>query len=67
VNYEASEFDRTLHTEGLHNVRKKVEFRPRATVLPPDLFLQYEGLSFWNNPSQSLANVIVAQPQQAAS
>ncbi len=67
VYYEASEFDRSLHTEGLHNVRQKVEFRPRATVLPPDLFLQYEGLSFWNNPSQSLANVIVAQPQQAAS
>jgi sulfotransferase len=67
VNYESSEFDRSLHTEGLHNVRKKVEFRPRATVLPPDLFLQYEGLSFWNSPSQSLANVIVAQPQQAAS
>ena len=67
MNYEASEFDRSLYTEGLHNVREMVEFRPRATVLPPDLFLQYEGLSFWNNQCQSLANVIVAQPQQAAS
>jgi sulfotransferase len=66
VYYEASEFDRRLNTQGLHQVRGKVEFRPRVTILPPDLFLQYEGLAFWNHPSHSAANVIVAQPQQAA-
>ncbi|WZF16861.1 sulfotransferase [Nostoc sp. UHCC 0302] len=64
VEYEANEFDRRLNTDGLHHVRSKVEFQPRATVLPPDLFAQYEGLSFWETPtSSSLANVIVAQPQ----
>lgn len=66
VQYEASEFDRRLRTEGLHRVRGKVEFQPRLTVLPPDLFAQYEGLSFWKNPSHSLANVIVAQPIEVA-
>ncbi|MEG4293229.1 sulfotransferase [Microcoleus sp. C2C3] len=64
VEYEANEFDRRLNTEGLHQVRSKVEFQPRATVLPPDLFAQYEGLSFWETlTSSSLANVIVAQPK----
>lgn len=65
VQYEANEFDRRLNTNGLHHVRSKVEFQPRATVLPPDLFAQYEGLSFWETPtSSSLANVIVAQQPQ---
>jgi sulfotransferase len=62
VQYEANEFDDRLNTKGLHQVRPKVEFQPRMTILPPDLFAQYDGLSFWKNPSNSLANVIVAQP-----
>ncbi|MBH8564825.1 sulfotransferase [Nostoc sp. CENA67] len=66
VEYEAEEFDSRLNTKGLHQVRAKVEFKPRATILPPDLFAQYEGLSFWHNPSNSRANVIVAQPIPAA-
>lgn len=66
VEYEASEFDNRLNTKGLHQVRPKVEFQPRLTILPPDLFTQYDGLSFWKNPSNSLANVIVAQPVEAA-
>jgi sulfotransferase len=61
VHYEASEFDNRLHTQGLHHVRPKVEFQPRSTILPPDLFTQFSRLSFWQNPSNSLANVIVAQ------
>ncbi|AVH67138.1 sulfotransferase family protein [Nostoc sp. 'Peltigera membranacea cyanobiont' N6] len=67
VEYEASEFDNRLNTKGLHQVRPKVEFQPRLTILPPDLFTQYDGLSFWKNPSNSLANVIVAQPVEAVS
>ncbi|NES79804.1 MULTISPECIES: sulfotransferase [Okeania] len=61
VEYQADEFDNRLNTKGLHTVRSKVEFQPRQTVLPPDLFAKYDGLSFWTNPSNSLANVIVAQ------
>ncbi|MCW5319415.1 sulfotransferase [Nostoc sp. KVJ3] len=67
VEYEASEFDNRLNTKGLHQVRPKVEFQPRLTILPPDLFTQYDSLSFWKNPSNSLANVIVAQPVEAVS
>ncbi|OZH53436.1 sulfotransferase [Hydrocoleum sp. CS-953] len=62
VEYQADEFDNRLNTKGLHKVRSKVEFQPRQTVLPPDLFVKYNDLSFWTNPSNSLANVIVAQP-----
>jgi sulfotransferase len=47
-------------------VRPKVEFQPRLTILPPDVFAQYQGLSFWQNPSNSLANVIVSQVEQSA-
>ncbi|MBD2565201.1 sulfotransferase [Nostoc linckia FACHB-391] len=67
VEYEAEKFDNRLNTKGLHQVRRKVEFQPRLTILPPDLFTQYDGLSFWKNPSNSLANVIVAQPLEAVS
>lgn len=62
VEYQADEFDNRLKTKGLHQVRPKVEFQPRLTILPPDLFAQYDGLSFWQNPADSLAYVIVAQP-----
>lgn len=65
VQYEASEFDQRLHTQGLHQVRPKVEFRERTTILPPDLFKQYAQLSFWEKPSPSLANVIVAQSKNS--
>jgi sulfotransferase len=66
VEYQASEFDNRLNTKGLHDVRPKVEFQPRLTILPPDVFAQYQGLSFWQNPSNSLANVIVNQVEQSA-
>ena len=62
MQYEADEFDHRLKTKGLHQVRPKVEFQPRLTILPPDLFAKYDGLSFWQNPANSLAHVIVAQP-----
>ncbi len=47
VQYEAPEFDHRLKTKGLHQVRRKVEWKPRLTILPPDLFAKYDGLSFW--------------------
>jgi sulfotransferase len=62
VQYDEPEFDQRLHTQGLHKVREKVEFRPRQTILPPDLFTKFYDLSFWTELSNSQANVIVAQP-----
>ncbi len=49
VVYEEPEFDRSLGLEGLHHVTRKVEFRPRKTVLSPDLFERYDKLSFWRD------------------
>jgi sulfotransferase len=65
VQYEASEFDQRINTRGLHEVRSKVEFQPRQTVLPPDLFAKYAKLSFWMKPFQTKANMIVAQKKPA--
>lgn len=58
VEYQAENFDTFMHTKDLHTVRKKVEWKPRATVLPPDLFSQFEGLQFWNENHQTRANKI---------
>ena len=48
-NIEASydEFDEQTKIIGLHNVRKHVEFRQRPTVLPTDLWNQFEPTTFW--------------------
>lgn len=49
VEYEAGEFDHALGADGLHTVRGAVEWRPRKTVLPPDLFRRFEKDSFWRS------------------
>lgn len=58
IVYDAPEFDAPLGMHGLHKVRSKVALVERETILPPDLFDQYAGLSFWNNRLGSRANVI---------
>lgn len=61
VNYDAPEFDTQLGLSGLHKVHKKVEPRPRETILPPELFEKYSKLAFWRNLPKSRAFRIVAQ------
>lgn len=61
VQYEEPEFDKKLKTQGLHQVRAKVEFKPRKTILPPDLFERLDGLSFWTDSTNSRASAIVAK------
>ena len=48
-NVESShdEFDEQAKIEGLHKVRKKVEFIERRSTLPPDLWNDFEQFSFW--------------------
>lgn len=58
IHYDAPEFDQALGLDGLHRVRSKVAMQSRQTILPPDLFNQYVGLSFWNNEASSAANII---------
>lgn len=61
VEYDAPKFDAQLGLDGLHRVHRKVEPRPRKTVLPPDLFERYARISFWRDMPGSAANKIVAQ------
>ena len=64
VQFDAPHFDNILGLRGLHKIRKKVDFQPRETILPPDLFEKYSELSFWNNPERSRANMITVQLPQ---
>ncbi len=65
VEYDAPAFDAQLGLDGLHRVHKKVEPRPRQTILPPDLFERYSKLSFWQNLQNSEAyRIIVQQDEQ---
>lgn len=59
VEYSADEFDSTLDTGGLHKVRRKVTWAPRRTVLPPDIFARFDGLTFWRENTGSRAHRIV--------
>lgn len=62
VQYDAPEFDEALGLHGLHHVRPRVGMERRETILPPDLFEQYSKLSFWQDQSNSRANVVTAKP-----
>lgn len=65
VEYDAPEFDAQLGLDGLHRVRKRVEPRPRKTILPPDLFERYSQLSFWQDLPDSVAYRIVVQQEDS--
>ncbi len=49
VENSYDEFDIEAKIEGLHTVRRAVEFIRRPTVLPDDLWNQYSQSSFWLN------------------
>ncbi|WP_442795367.1 sulfotransferase family protein [Pelobium manganitolerans] len=58
VEFSHDEFDYTLGVKGLHTVARKVEFKQRRSILPPDLFQKYQELAFWKDTAGSAANVI---------
>lgn len=41
------EFDDSAKIQGLHVVRKKVEYRERRSILPDEIWKQYESHTFW--------------------
>jgi len=61
VQYQEPEFDNRLKTKGLPQVRLQVDFKPRKTVLPPDLFERFDGLFFWTEATNSRASTIIAK------
>lgn len=48
VTYDAQNFDAQLGLEALHTVHKRVEPRPRPTVLPPEFFARFEAMNIWD-------------------
>jgi sulfotransferase len=64
VEYEEPEFDAQLGAPGLHTVKRKVEWQPRRTVLPPDLFERYAALSFWADSKGTHAYRITGKPAE---
>lgn len=48
-NVEASydEFDEDVQLPGLHTTRRKVEFIPRETIIPPDIWNMTNGMEVW--------------------
>lgn len=51
VSDSYDEFDESAKIIGLHTVKKKVEFKQRQSILPPDLYKNYEHESLWINNS----------------
>lgn len=61
VDYEESEFDQKLGVKGLHTVKKKVEFKSRRSILPPDLYVKYQEMDFWQDANGTAANIIAGK------
>jgi sulfotransferase len=58
LEYDESDFDARLNMPGLHRVSKRVELRKRDTILPPDLFRQFDD-SFWSAPENNPRGVAI--------
>jgi sulfotransferase len=52
VEYDEPDFDSRLNMPGLHRVGRRVEKQERRTILPPDLFQQFDGC-FWTASGQN--------------
>lgn len=61
VDYEENEFDQKLGVKGLHAVKKKVEFKARRSILPPDLFMKYQDMDFWQDSTGTAASIIASK------
>ncbi|MGN7612429.1 sulfotransferase family protein [Magnetococcales bacterium HHB-1] len=64
VTFDAPDFDQALGARGLHKVAEKVAFKPRKSILPPDLFQHYHDLDFWRDLKGSAAQVIAPESQR---
>lgn len=60
VVFDAREFDARIGTPGLHDVHPQVRPVERRTVLPPDLWEQWESASIWRSVEFNSLDVRVA-------
>lgn len=51
------EFDDQAKIQGLHTVRKKVEYRDRRSILPGELWDRYGPMSFWKQNFEQSRNL----------
>lgn len=58
VDYQENAFDQKIGVKGLHTVKRKVEFKVRASILPPDLFARYSDMAFWEDNTGTSASII---------
>lgn len=58
VDYQENDFDQKLGVKGLHTVKRKVEFKVRSSILPPDLFSKYSEMAFWQDNVGTSASII---------
>lgn len=61
VDYAENEFDHNLGVKGLHSVKRKVEYKSRRSILPPDLFMKYQEMDFWLDSTGTAANIIASK------
>jgi sulfotransferase len=59
IEYQEDEFDHRLGMPGLHTVKRKVQRLDRPTLLPPDLFMKYADMNFWENEKLNVKKVLV--------
>ena len=52
VVFDAPSFDSQIGLSGLHRVYRKVEPRPRRTILPPDVFARFATMNVWDGLRQ---------------
>jgi len=58
VEYKNELFDLSFGMRDLHTVRKKVEYKPRKTILPQSVWAKYKDLEFWREKSQDNSQLI---------
>ena len=58
VEYQEEAFDSALGVKDLHTVRRQVQYMPRRSILPPDLFQKYAEMAFWKDSSGTSAHYI---------
>ena len=64
VEYDEGEFDANIGVKGLHTVKKQVQFTPRRSILPPELFKKYSEMAFWQDTTGTQASLICATSSQ---